>query len=44
MFKDRIPATLAEEGLVADKHISRSQLPRFEFGEEAVGLPEGAHQ
>ena len=44
MLEDGLAAALAEEDFVADEDIDRTQLARFDLGDEAVGLGEGPHQ
>ena len=43
VLEDGIAAALAKEGLIANQDIGGAQFARDEFGEEAVGLAEGAH-
>ena len=43
MLQDRLAATLAEERLVSDEHVSGSQLAGFDIGDEPVGSGKAAH-
>jgi hypothetical protein len=43
VLEDGIAAALAEEDLVTDEHVGRTQFARLDFVEEAVGLGEGPH-
>jgi len=43
MFKNRIPKTLAEKGLVAYEHIGRAHFSRLQVAHKSFSLGEGAH-
>ena len=43
VLQNGIAAAFTKERLIADQHISRFQLARFELREKAVRLTEGAH-
>src|ERR1700693_1786822 len=44
MLENGLAAAFAKEDLVADKHVNRTQLAGFDFGNEPVGLGESSHQ
>jgi hypothetical protein len=43
MFKNRFPATRAEENFVSNEYVRRPQLVCLHFRYEAVSLREAAH-
>ena len=44
MFENGVAKTLAEKSLIANKHISRTQLPRLKFADKAFGLGKSPHE
>jgi hypothetical protein len=43
MLHDSLPAAAAEEGFIANEHVSRAQLTLHDFGDKTLRLGERTH-